>query len=367
MQDTYLLWQGIQLGVAIQLVVVGLVLVLDRKRANLILGGICMVVSTYLFKTIFASYLSNHVLLGFFLTGGLFFFYPSLLYMYVNALDQRQQAKRSIIHVSLAMGLFLVYALLRTVFSDIFNEHAYAINLVTLSVLTILILLYFYAGVQKFKKTLDQSLHSKAKKKYKIFYLSFTIFLLLEFFTAILLLVHQKVNFSFLNWLTKHVLEPFVYDIHVPLFILISIYLIVFALSQSQVFRSFFLNVNHHLNKDIVEGQESIAYRLKKELITKKMYVRQDLKLHDVAEVIGIADAVLSEYLKNIERKSFKTYINMLRIAEFKSVAQQGQSKNYSLLGIAQEVGFKSKATFYRVFKEIEGMTPSEFINTLKK
>lgn len=29
--------------------------------------------------------------------------------------------------------------------------------------------------------------------------------------------------------------------------------------------------------------------------------------------------------------------------------------------------GFKSKATFYSVFKEIESMTPSEFIDTIKK
>ena len=35
--------------------------------------------------------------------------------------------------------------------------------------------------------------------------------------------------------------------------------------------------------------------------------------------------------------------------------------KNYSLEGIAQESGFKSKSTFNTLFKKMNGITPSEY------
>ncbi|NER13636.1 AraC family transcriptional regulator [Leptobacterium flavescens] len=35
-------------------------------------------------------------------------------------------------------------------------------------------------------------------------------------------------------------------------------------------------------------------------------------------------------------------------------------------MGIAEEAGFKSKATFYRVFRKKEGMTPNEYLKSLE-
>jgi len=42
------------------------------------------------------------------------------------------------------------------------------------------------------------------------------------------------------------------------------------------------------------------------------------------------------------------------------------QYSNLTLLGIAMECGFNSKASFNRIFKQLAGQTPTEYINTRK-
>lgn len=44
-----------------------------------------------------------------------------------------------------------------------------------------------------------------------------------------------------------------------------------------------------------------------------------------------------------------------------------GEAENFSILGIASDCGFNSKASFNRVFKKITGSTPSAYIKSISK
>ena len=59
--------------------------------------------------------------------------------------------------------------------------------------------------------------------------------------------------------------------------------------------------------------------------------------------------------------KSFPDFINQYRIEEAKKRLLDPAKKHYTVLAIAEEVGFNSKSSFNNVFKKHVKMTPSEF------
>jgi AraC-like DNA-binding protein len=53
--------------------------------------------------------------------------------------------------------------------------------------------------------------------------------------------------------------------------------------------------------------------------------------------------------------------VNTYRVEEAKRKLVDPSRKHYSLLAIAEEVGFNSKSAFNTAFKKQTSMTPSEF------
>ena len=57
--------------------------------------------------------------------------------------------------------------------------------------------------------------------------------------------------------------------------------------------------------------------------------------------------------------------MNNYRIDAFKNAIQKNQYKDYTIEAISNECGFKSKASFYRIFKSKMNMSPSEYKNSI--
>ena len=53
-----------------------------------------------------------------------------------------------------------------------------------------------------------------------------------------------------------------------------------------------------------------------------------------------------------------------MRIDKAKEVLISTQYRNYSMEGIAEMVGFKSRSAFYSSFKGFTGLTPSQYIES---
>ena len=73
----------------------------------------------------------------------------------------------------------------------------------------------------------------------------------------------------------------------------------------------------------------------------------------------------ISEVLNQELKSNFNEFINSYRIESFIEYLKLKEYKNFTLFGIAQEAGFKSKTTFNSSFKKIKGLTPSEFRKAL--
>lgn len=101
-------------------------------------------------------------------------------------------------------------------------------------------------------------------------------------------------------------------------------------------------------------------------MLESSPYLDPLLTLNKLATLSGIPSYRLSSVLKSSINRNFYDYINKYRVEKVKALLAEGQAEKLSLLGIAMESGFNSKASFNRVFKNMTGKTPTQYLKTLK-
>lgn len=101
--------------------------------------------------------------------------------------------------------------------------------------------------------------------------------------------------------------------------------------------------------------------RLRNYLEQEKPYLDKKLSLHALAQTLGISPNTISRIINEQLGQSFNDLINTYRLQEVKQKLVDPKHDNKTILALAFESGFQSKASFNRVFKKIEGKTPSEY------
>jgi two-component system response regulator YesN len=98
--------------------------------------------------------------------------------------------------------------------------------------------------------------------------------------------------------------------------------------------------------------------------ITKKVieYVnhnyRKDISLSDVAAFIGVSNSYISRVFKEDCGMGFVEYLNRIRVDNARNYIEAGE---YRIKEIVAKTGFNNYNYFFKVFKEIVGMTPLEY------
>ncbi len=120
----------------------------------------------------------------------------------------------------------------------------------------------------------------------------------------------------------------------------------------------------------IIKNENNELDKLKEELLdfmnTEKPYLNPDISLTDLAKMLNWSANTLSQTINNGFERNFKDFINEYRVNTFKNKVKNGAHEHLSLLGIAFDSGFNSKATFNRTFKKFVLQTPSEFVKNIK-
>ena len=117
---------------------------------------------------------------------------------------------------------------------------------------------------------------------------------------------------------------------------------------------------------NISEFSEEDLEKVSNYMKAEKPYLNPDLNLSDLSTSLNFTRAELSKIINTGFSKNFNDFINEYRVTTFKEKLESGEHKDFSLLGIAYDCGFNSKATFNRVFKKVTQTSPTEFLNTLK-
>ena len=128
------------------------------------------------------------------------------------------------------------------------------------------------------------------------------------------------------------------------------------------------LTLKKELSKE--EQEESELFQKNKEklsryMATEKPYLNPDLTLSELSKQLNLTSNYLSKVINSGFGKNFNEFINEHRVETFKNRLAEGKT-HLSLLGMAYECGFNSKATFNRTFKKMTGFTPSQYSKSLQ-
>lgn len=92
----------------------------------------------------------------------------------------------------------------------------------------------------------------------------------------------------------------------------------------------------------------------------KKIYKDPSLSLALLASTINIKPYQLTYILNRHLKKNFSDFINEYRVHEVKEMINNKAYDHYTLLAMAYEAGFNSKASFNRIVKNMTGKSPKE-------
>ena len=90
----------------------------------------------------------------------------------------------------------------------------------------------------------------------------------------------------------------------------------------------------------------------------ERLYLNSGLKLSDMATMLGCNRNTLSACINNLRHCSFSHFVNTYRVEHAKQLLSQPDIRASE---VWMESGFANETTFFRAFKAIVGMTPSEW------
>jgi len=141
----------------------------------------------------------------------------------------------------------------------------------------------------------------------------------------------------------------------------------IFSLGYKGILQKEVFQQNHDAApvKPIVNGKNKIDRELIDRILSfmaeRKPYLDPELTLTSLAEAVGIPRGQLSQVINDGVGDNFYDFVNKYRVEQVKMLMNDPAMKNFNMLGIALEAGFKSKSTFNLIFKRFTGLTPSEF------
>jgi putative ABC transport system permease protein len=106
---------------------------------------------------------------------------------------------------------------------------------------------------------------------------------------------------------------------------------------------------------------------LRKAMEANLYYQDPELSLGSLAEKLELTTHELSRIINIVLKKNFNDFINEYRVRDVISKMQDPAYDRITLVGMAFDAGFNSKATFIRAFKQLTGKNPAVYKRELEK
>jgi len=171
-----------------------------------------------------------------------------------------------------------------------------------------------------------------------------------------------------LLWAPYTLVDMIYYNFNYPVSKFYLFYILFTGLTYGIGFIGFRLNAQIVREKNLIINTEiqELAKRIDHVMQKEKYYLNPDLNINDFSKRLDLHPNKISAILNNIMHQSFRDYVNAYRVSEFKMRLKNYDLKNHTILSLAFDVGFNSKASFQRVFKKSMGLSPSDYLEKIK-
>lgn len=96
-------------------------------------------------------------------------------------------------------------------------------------------------------------------------------------------------------------------------------------------------------------------------LMDRQLYLQPGLNIADLSKNLGTNDKYISQAINSYSNSNFNLFLNKYRVNHAKKMFIETGSK-VPVKVVSIESGFSSYVTFYKQFKDLTGLTPSQFM-----
>ncbi len=105
-----------------------------------------------------------------------------------------------------------------------------------------------------------------------------------------------------------------------------------------------------------------LSENIKEYLEREKPFLNPNFSLSDIALALQVPQNHVSYCVNSIMQTKFSALKSDLRIDYAVELLSENLNESFTIEGIAQQSGFRTRASFYSAFKDKVGVTPTEFI-----
>lgn len=352
--------QGIRFILGLQLIVVAILHFISRPTAaKTILALLCLILGLWFFKRAFYGHWQDHFLLFVLIGPGKPIFAAPLLLFYYRSFRGALRARTIVLFTAVPLLYYISLLIVRFFLIESIPGTNYGVTHLFSAGVFVIYLSYFFLTRRELVRETRKRLLPKAYKKVMIlFYSLYFFFLQIPIWDIATTLLKQ--------WqippasTAARIVSGIASGIYGYLYLLAYV-LFIYGLSELAFLKRLILPKTVAIHGNTLKHKERLDDLMERYFVQEKIYKNPDLSIASCAALFNVPTRELIDYFKITQKGVFKDYINTLRVNEFKSLLHNESFAHYDLVGLSKECGFNSKSTFFRVFKEIEGITPNTF------
>lgn len=111
------------------------------------------------------------------------------------------------------------------------------------------------------------------------------------------------------------------------------------------------------------ETDKEVMQKIQRVMEEEKAYLNFNLSLDILADRLNINRSLLSQVINQYTESNFNQFVNDYRVKEAILLFDNDKTLSLSIDTIAYDSGFSNRVSFYRSFKKVTGLSPTEYRN----